>query len=264
VRSAEDFDVVAGPPWWRPSTLIFAGLVALGMVFTINHIYLRVKHWRLRALAEERERLAHEIHDTLAQSVAGIGFQLQAIRNSMPRDGSALERQVELAMLMTRTSHEEARRSIANLRPPSLGPAGLLPALRQCAERMVRNGNVTVETYGEMTGRSLPLRIKDTLYGIGQEAIANSIRHAGPETIRISVERQGAAVCLLVEDDGKGFVTDSDCAGFGLQGMRKKAESISASLVIRSSPGAGTRVEVKARVGPRFRIPTWTDRRFVS
>jgi hypothetical protein len=84
VRSAEDVDVVAGPPWWRPSTLILATLVGLGLIFTLNHLILLAKHWRLRAVADERERLAHEIHDTLAQSFAGIGFQLQAIRNSMP------------------------------------------------------------------------------------------------------------------------------------------------------------------------------------
>jgi len=159
-RSAEDVDVLAGPPWWRPSTLTFTGLAALALLFAINHLYLLAKHWRLRAVAEERERLAHEIHDTLAQSFAGIGFQLQAIRNSMPRDAQVLERQVDLAMSMARTSHEEARRSIASLRPESLGRVGLLAALRECAERMVKSGNVTVETCGEDDGRLVPLHVK--------------------------------------------------------------------------------------------------------
>jgi signal transduction histidine kinase len=260
VRSAEDVDVVAGPPWWRPSTLIFASLVGLGLIFTSNHLYLLVKHWRLRAVAEERERLANEIHDTLAQSFAGIGFQLQAIRNSMPRDAPVLERQVDLAVLMARTSHEEARRSIASLRPKSLGHIGLLPALRECAERMIKNGNVTVETYGEDSGRIVPPRIKDTLYRIGQEAIANSIRHAGPGIIRIGLQQQRASLCLSVEDDGEGFIADSDRAGFGLLGMRKRAESISATLVISSAPGSGTRVEVRAVVGSRFQGIAWPRR----
>jgi signal transduction histidine kinase len=252
VRSAEDFEVVAGPPWWRPSTLILATLVVLGLAFTFNYLYLLAKHWRLRAVADERERLAHEIHDTLAQSFAGIGFQLQAIRNSVPADAEALQSQVDLAMSMARTSHGEARRSIASLRPESFGSIGLLPALRECAERMVKNGNVTVETYGEDGGRNVPSRIKDTLFRIGQEAIANSIRHADPDTIRIRLQRTRASIYLSVEDDGEGFVADSDHAGFGLLGMRKRAESISASLVVRSAPGSGTRVEVKAAVGSRF------------
>jgi signal transduction histidine kinase len=214
----------------------------------------------LRAVADERERLAHEIHDTLAQSFAGIGFQLQAIRNSMPRDAQVLERQVDLAMLMARSSHEEARRSIASLSPGSLGHAGLLPALRECAERMVKSGSVTVETCGQDDGRAVPLHIKDTLFRIGQEAIANSIRHADPDTIRIGFQQQRASVCLSVEDDGHGFIADSDHSGFGLLGMHKRAESISATLLIKSAPGFGTRVEVKAAVGSRLLGMAWRPR----
>jgi signal transduction histidine kinase len=204
--------------------------------------------------------LAHEIHDTLAQSFAGIGFQLQAIRNSMPRDAQVLERQVDQAMLMARTSHEEARRSIASLRPESLGHVGLLPALRECAERMVKSGNVKVETCGEDDGRVVPLQIKDTLFRIGQEAIANSIRHADPDTIRIRLQQQRASLCLSVEDNGHGFIVDSDHAGFGLLGMHKRAESISATLVVKSVPGAGTRVEVRTAIGSRFLGRGWSHR----
>ena len=260
VRSAEDIEVVAGPPWWRPSTLIGVGLAALVLIFTLNHLYLLARHWRLRAVADERERLAHEIHDTLAQSFAGIGFQLQAIRNSLPRNSEVLEREVDRAMLMARTSHEEARRSIASMRPESLGPVGLLPALRDCAERMVKSGKVAVETFGEDDGRVVPLHVKDALFRIGQEAIANSIRHAEPETIRIRLHHQRSALCLSVEDDGHGFVVNSDHSGFGLLGMRKRAESIAATLLVRSTPGSGTRVEVKAAVGSRFLSLSWRRR----
>jgi signal transduction histidine kinase len=262
VRSAEDVDVVAGPPWWRPSTLILASLVGLGLIFTLNHLYLLAKHWRLRAVTDERERLAHEIHDTLAQSFAGIGFQLQAIRNSMPRGFQELERQVDRAMLMARTSHEEARRSIANLRPKSLGHVGLLPALRECAERMVKSGNVTVETHGVDDGRVVPVHVRDTLFRIGQEAIANSIRHANPDTIRIGLQQQRASLCLSVEDDGNGFIADSEHAGFGLLGMYKRAESISATLVIKSAPGSGTRIEVRAAVRARFLGVVWRNPKY--
>lgn len=260
VRSAEEIEVAAGPPWWRPSTLIFMVLVGLALAFTLNYLYLVVKHWRLRAVAEERERLAHKIHDTLAQSFAGIGFQLQAIRNSIRGDSQTLERHVDLALLMARTSHEEARRSIASLRPESLGHMGLIPALREYAERMVKNGKVTVEASGDDNLRVVPPRIKDTLFRIGQEAIANSVRHAEPATIRINLQQQRSAVCLSVEDDGRGFIADNGHAGFGLLGMRKRAESISASLVIKSAPGSGTRVEVKAAIGPRFHSIAWLSR----
>jgi signal transduction histidine kinase len=257
VRSAEDVDVVAGPPWWRPSTLILTTLVGLGLIFAFNHLYLLVKHWHYRTVAEERERLANEIHDTLAQSFAGIGFQLQAIRNNVPRGAESLERQVDMAISMARTSHGEARRSIASLRPKSLGPNGLLPTLHECAKRMIKNGNVTVEIYGEDGVWALPTRIKDTLYLIGQEAIANSIRHAAPGVIRLTLQRTRKSICLSIEDDGRGFIMDSHHAGFGLLGMRKRAESISATLTIRSTLGAGTRVEVESPLRSPFQFRLW-------
>jgi len=257
VRSAEDVEVLAGPPWWRPSTLILATLTCLTLIFIFNHLYLLAKHWRLRAVADERERLANEIHDTLAQSFAGIGFQLQAIRNSLPHGAELLKSQVDLAISMARSSHVESRRSIADLRPKSLVGVGLLPALRECAERMVKNGNLTVEAYGEDGGRNAPPRIKDTLYLIGQEAIANSIRHAAPDTIRIRLQRTREFIYLSVEDDGQGFMTDRHYTGFGILGMHKRAESISATLTVKSAPGSGTRVEVKAPIRSHFLLGIW-------
>ncbi|MCX6627978.1 MAG: sensor histidine kinase [Candidatus Solibacter sp.] len=256
IQSSEDVDVVSEPPW-SPRTLIFAGLVTLGIFVLSQHLYLFAQHWRLRAVVEERAHLAHEMHDTLAQSFAGIGFQLQAIRNSMPPNSSALERQVDLAMELARSSHEEVRRCIASLRPQTLGPVGLLPALRACAERMIDGGSVKVETHCGDGVMTIPPRIKDTLFRIGQEAIANSIRHAGPSTIRIRVHHHRASICLSVEDDGVGFVTGGAYAGFGLVGMHNRAEKISATFAVKSAPGSGTRIEVRAPLNSRFDIVAW-------
>ena len=248
---------MAGLLAWPADPVVIAGLAALGILFLCRHLYLLAKRWRLRAVMEERAHLAHEMHDTLAQSFAGIGFQLQAIRNSVPPNSSALERQVDLAMELARSSHEEMRRSIASLRLETPSHAGVLPALRACAERMITDGSVKVETYCGDGTRTIPPRVKDTLIRIGQEAIANSIRHAGPSTIRILVRHHRASVCLSVEDDGVGFVTDGDCTGFGLVGMRDRANSISATLVVRSAPGSGTQVEVRAPLNARFHIVAW-------
>ncbi len=257
VRASEYVEAVSVPTWWSRRTLLFAGLVMLSILFLSQHLYLLAKHWRLRAVVEERAHLAHEIHDTLAQSFAGIGFQLQAIRNSMPPNSSALERKVDLAMELARSSHEEVRRCISSLRPPTLGPVGLLAALRACAERMSKDGRVNVVTYCGDGVMTIPPRIKDTLFRIGQEAIANSIRHAGPSTIRIRVHHHRPSICLSVEDDGVGFVTDGNYTGFGLVGMRNRADSISATLVIRSTLGSGTQVEVMAPLKSRFDIVAW-------
>ncbi len=256
VRSSEDVEEIVGPPWWSPHSLLPIAVVALALVAGAYHLYILAQHWRLKAIVEERSRLAHEIHDTLAQSFAGIGFQLQAIQNSMPPDDPVLESQVSLAYDLVRHSHLEARRSIASLRPESLETAALVPALRACAERMVNTGAVRVEASSDGGVPPLPLRIKDTLFRIGQEAIANSIRHAHPTCLRIRVSYTRGSVCLSVSDDGVGFDLAAEPHGFGLIGMRRRAESISADLKLRSAPGEGTELSVHAPLPAKLSLAT--------
>jgi cation transport regulator ChaB len=117
LRSNEDLEVLAGPPWWSTRHVIAIIISTMLLALVAVSLYHRVEHWRLRAILEERERLAHEMHDTLAQSFAGIGFQLQAIRNGLPKDMSTLHQQLELASALVRHSHEEARRSISTCSP---------------------------------------------------------------------------------------------------------------------------------------------------
>jgi signal transduction histidine kinase len=244
VRSSEDVSIIAGPPWWAWSTLLPLGLILAGASGAAYHVYVLAKHWRLRAIVEERGRLAHEIHDTLAQSFAGIGFQLQAIRNSMPVGYPLLEQQVLLACDLVRHSHEEARTGIRSLRPESLESVELVAALEACANKMAQNGDLNVVSRSEGSQRALPPRTTDTLFRIGKEAIANAIRHAQAKSIFIGICYERSLVRLLIQDDGIGFVPREQTRGFGLTGMRKRAESISAELSVMSVPGRGTKVEV--------------------
>jgi len=266
LRSTDDLKVLAGPPWWSAGHMVAVVGALLVLALVINFLYSRVEHWRLRALVEERERLAHEMHDTLAQSFAGIGFQLEAIRNGVPCDLAVIHRQLDLASDLARHSHEEARSSIAALRPSSLQPGELITALEYRARRMVEGGAVRVVTACSGDVRGMPLRITDTLYRIGQEAIANAVRHAHPTEIAISIDYQKNLVRLLVADDGVGFTQAGDLLGFGLRGMRKRAATIAASLKVLSNPGHGTKLEVTAPLPPRLTILTWPDllRRYVT
>jgi signal transduction histidine kinase len=249
LRSADDIDVLAGPPWWSAGHLAAIGGIALILVLAAQLIYSRVQHWRLHAVLQERERLAHEMHDTIAQSIAGIGFQLQAIRNDLQDKDAAAHRQLDLACDLVRHSHEEARRSIATLRPESLDSIGLLPALDRCARRMVDGGSVDVEVSSDGDSRPMPVRVTDALFKIGQEAIANAVRHASPRRLTIRLRFEKREVYLIVEDNGTGFTSGDD--GFGLRGMRKRADDISARLEIVNT-GSGTRVEVVAPLPPRL------------
>jgi signal transduction histidine kinase len=273
LRSNEDLEVLAGPPWWSTGHMIAIVVASLLLALVVNFVYHRIAHWRLQGVLEERQRLAHEMHDTLAQSFAGIGFQLQAIRNRLPDADPALLQQLELASDLVRHSHEEARRSIATLRPESLESEDILSALDHCARRMVEGGAVQVVSEREGDQRSIPLRIADTLYRIGQEAVANAVRHAQPTVLTIRLKYSPNLACLQIGDNGTGFVTENSLLGFGIRGMRRRAQTISADFCVESTVGEGTRIQIVAPLPPRVTLTTlpklfwrylrgyWTDAR---
>ena len=249
LRSSDDAAVLAGPPWWNAGHvfLLVAALLLLAMV--VNFFYHRVESWRLRAVLEERERMAYEMHDTLSQSFAGIGFQLKAIREGMPDGLPRLHQQLDLASELVRHSHQETRRSIAVLRPIQPGSEGLVEALRECATRLVEGGSVEVTASCSGEAVRTPLRVVDTLYHVGQEALANAVRHGQPERLQIQLTYEKDFVQLRIEDDGRGFVAEQeDVTGFGIRSMRKRAADIAATLAIRSSPGAGTEILIRCRL----------------
>lgn len=254
LRSNEDLDVIAGPPWWSTGHMIAIAVAALVLAFAGVVLYHRVENWRLRTILEERGRLAHEMHDTLAQSFAGIGFQLQAIRNRVPEELKTLHQQLDLASDLVRHSHEEARRSIATLRSEDLETEDVLTALENCARRMVANGAVQIVTQREGDQRPIPLRIADTLYRIGQEAIANTVRHAEHTLLIVRLEYKENSVNLCIVDNGKGFVYDNHQFGFGIRGMRRRAQSIASTIELHSAPGQGTSVVVETPLPPRMTL----------
>jgi signal transduction histidine kinase len=258
LRSNEDLDLIAGPPWWTTGHIVALIAAALLLALLGVSLYHRIENWRLRAILEERERLAHEMHDTLAQSFAGIGFQLQAIRNGVTEEMPTLRQQLDLACNLVRHSHEEARRSISTLRTEDFRSEDVLIALDSCARRMVGGGEVHIVSEREGESRTLPLRITDALYRIGQEAIANSIRHAHPSIVTIRLTQNAETVRLEVEDDGIGISQAKERQlGFGIRGMRRRAQAIAAKFQIRSSPGAGTRICIDAPLPPPLTPISW-------
>ncbi len=254
--SPNDVDVLEGPPWWSTGNIVAATIAILLLILAAQALHNYVERWRLIAVLDERQRLAHEMHDTLAQSFAGIGFQLQAIRDEID-DKSSIDRELDLASNMVRRSHEEAKRSIAALRPELLESVGLLRALEQSAKGMVAGGTIRVTAFASGEAHSIPVRISDTLFRIGQEALANAVRHANPSTLLISLIYSEATLQLLVEDNGKGFIVGADSAGFGIRGMRKRADTISAELQIRSTPGQGTAVQAIAPMPGKLMRTLW-------
>ena len=250
--SSGDLEVLEGPPWWSPAHILELIVLTLLLSCAAMAGLFFVERWRMQAVLDERQRMAHEMHDTLAQSFAGLGFQLQAIQDDV-KDGIDIVQQLELAQGMVRNSHEEARRSISALRPENLESVGLLSALEQCARRMVfQSSSIQVKAISEGIAQHIPLRISDTLLRIGYEAIANAIRHSHCSQLTISLVYGRSTVELMIEDDGVGFVVSSDSAGFGIRGMHKRADNASARVKIDSAPGNGTAVHALASLPPSF------------
>jgi signal transduction histidine kinase len=259
LRSSDDVSVVEGPPWWSARHLTQIAFALLLLAFISLFIYGRVERWRLRSVTQERVRLAHELHDALAQSFAGLGFQLQGIRNRLRNPSANLDvvhRQLDIACDIVRDTHEEASLSIVLLREDLPQVTDLLKALESCASQMVFGGNIAVELFTHGTPRLLPLRVADALFHIGREAIVNAVRHGRPSRISIDLEYADRATILRVNDDGSGFDRQQH-RGMGLRGIERRATAAALRLTIVSASGEGTLVQVEAPVEERGSITTW-------
>jgi signal transduction histidine kinase len=245
-------EMPAGPPWWTPwhVGMLFAGALVLALL--AQRIYFRVEQWKVNTITQERERLAHEIHDTMAQSFAGIGYQIQGIRSSVVRadhvDSRYVADQLSVAYQLIRNCHREASRTIAML--SSFSPkiqTNLLSALEETA-RKIAGEQIKIVAEHKGTPLRLNLRLADALLHIGQEAIANAANHSEPTALTITLGYFDNEVELVVEDNGHGFEYSRETAGFGILGMQKRARDIGATLHILTAPGHGTQIRVKARV----------------
>ncbi len=214
---------------------------------------------RTQAVLQERNRIARDIHDTLAQGFGAILMQLQAAQRAGAADlppsvSTALETAVDLA----RTHMIEARRSVSALRPPTEDTQDVGAALRRITDLARRTSEVPVE----LSVDGLPsfvAGVEREIIGIAQEALTNAVRHSRAR--RIAVRAEGVRAVgfrLSVQDDGRGFAAERCQAGFGMTSMRERAERIGASLTIVTAPRAGTEV-VLAWEPPSFTIPGLSD-----
>jgi len=244
LRSAEDIDTIAGAPWWSPRHLFEFGLAILGIVWAAHVARVRMMKSRFRAITAERARVAHEMHDTLAQSFAGVAFQIQAAKNSCPGGDVVLKRHLDLALDMVRHSHSEAHRSIVMLRPQPLEETTkLADALKQSIEHMTEGCALDVSFAVTGASKELPLFVEDALYRVAQESIANALRHGDPKSLCITLDNGARVVRLTVIDNGRGFdPSELDESGFGLSGMRQRIRALHGTFTITSKRGEGTQV----------------------
>ena len=199
---------------------------------------------------DERQRMAREIHDTIAQGLTGIVTQLEAAQQTT--HDAERERRIDNAKRLARDSLAEARRSVQALRPQALENSRLPEALADEVARWSVTSGVAgeVETTGE--ARALHPEVEVTLLRVAQEALANVAKHASASRAGVTLSYMEDVVSLDVRDDGAGFAV-AECnghlngetpaaGGFGLIAMRQRVSRLAGQLEIESEPGAGTAV----------------------
>lgn len=212
------------------------------------------EHARDVAVIDERNRLAGEIHDTLAQGFAGIQRLLEAALAAAAADPKKSDALVARALTVATGSLAEARRSMWQLRPPTLSGDPLATQISTMVRRLCRDTSVEVQLETTSDPVSVPARVQSELLKIAQEAALNAVRHGDPHRISIGVVSSEGGLELRVRDDGRGMNDTSHEAspGFGLLGMRERASRIGGQLRIESAPGRGTTVIVEAPIGTQL------------
>ncbi|MFD8572896.1 sensor histidine kinase [Streptomyces sp. NPDC059639] len=208
---------------------------------------------REAGVADERRRLAAEIHDTIAQGLTGIIAQIQVVKNA-PTLEKAREH-LDRADALARHSLGEARRSVHNLSPAALADASLPEALKKTVADW--GGRTGVRAEFTLTGTAQPLHdeIEATLLRITEEALSNAARHAHATRLGVTLSFMAGEVTLDVRDDGRGFdplalPARTGSAGFGLDGMRARAERLAGDVTIESEPGSGTAISARVPLVP--------------
>ncbi|MBE9225505.1 PAS domain S-box protein [Phormidium sp. LEGE 05292] len=196
-------------------------------------------------LLNERNRMAREIHDTLAQAFTSIIFHLESANLRLTTDLETAQALLKTGRELARSGLAEARRSVEALRPQALENCDLYSALQQLTKQMFFHTETRV-TYN-LVGSVFPLEsiVENNLLRIGQEALHNALKYAKASEIRIELVYERSRFTLRIADDGQGFVLNKDSSGgFGLLGMTERAERIGANLTIQSIPGRGTEIVV--------------------
>lgn len=243
---------VAMPEWRElsPEELQFLYTVGYQVGLAVERTRLLEARTRL-AQVEERNRLAREIHDTVAQTLAGLALQLETADAFVGRDRRRAGVAVQQAIELTHTALEDVRRSVMDLRAAPLEGLTLGEAVRRLVERFGREHEVRAAFESHGADRPLSPRVEVAVFRVTQEALANVARHAAASAVSISLDagegiNRADHVRLVVEDDGHGFDPDATSGGghFGLLGMRERARLLGGTLAVASTPGTGTRLEL--------------------
>ncbi|MGW3360862.1 GAF domain-containing sensor histidine kinase [Streptomyces bungoensis] len=203
-------------------------------------------------IAEERSRLAHELHDAVSQKLFSLRLTAQAAATLVDRDPARAKGELQQVAALAAEAADELRAAVVELRPAALDEDGLVATLRTQIQVLDRAHSARV-TFTTGNGfRALPAAQEEAVLRVAQEALHNALRHSGAAHVDVTVDRRGSGAVLRVTDDGGGFEPRSvRRAGrhLGLVSMRDRASGVGGTLTVESAPGKGTTIEMEVPGG---------------
>jgi signal transduction histidine kinase len=200
------------------------------------------------AVIAERNRMARDIHDTLAQGFTGVIMQLEAAKGAATqRDIAETANRIERASELARASLGEARRSVRALRPRSLQNGKLSLAIDDLLKRVTEGTDLNADFQAEGDASSIPADYEEGLLRITQEALTNVVKHANARNFKATLNVNAENIQLRLVDDGRGFDTVVEHEGFGLIGMKERVERMHGDFTVRTKPGVGTEILVELK-----------------
>ncbi|MFD5591549.1 GAF domain-containing sensor histidine kinase [Streptomyces griseorubiginosus] len=202
-------------------------------------------------IAEERSRLAHELHDAVSQKLFSLRLTAQAAAALVDRDPSRAKGELQQVAVLAAEAADELRAAVVELRPAALDEDGLTATLRTQIQVLDRAHTARV-TFSAPSFRALPASQEEAMLRVAQEALHNALRHSGAEHVDVSLERRGSGAVLRVTDDGSGFepkATRRAGRHLGLVSMRDRTSGVGGTLTVESAPGKGTTIEMEVPGG---------------
>ncbi|MFF7445306.1 MULTISPECIES: GAF domain-containing protein [unclassified Streptomyces] len=202
-------------------------------------------------IAEERSRLAHELHDAVAQKLFSLRLTAQAAAALVDRDPSRAKGELQQVAVLAAEAADELRAAVVELRPAALDEDGLVATLRTQIQVLDRAHTARV-TFSSSGVRALPAAQEEAVLRVAQEALHNALRHSGAAHVDVTLSRRGSGAVLRVTDDGCGFdPQQTRRAGrhLGLVSMRDRSSGVGGGLTVDSAPGKGTTIEMEVPGG---------------
>ena len=214
----------------------------------------RTLHYMLRANDHERQLIAYDIHDGLAQHLAGAIMQFQVFEHfrQIGSDEAQVQKAYQAGMGLLQQAHFEARRLISGVRPPILDDSGVVPAIAHLVNELGFQEGPKIEFFTKVRFRRLAPTLENVIYRIVQEGLTNAFRHSKSESVRVALWQRRDTVGISIRDWGIGFdIETAQQNRFGLEGIRERVRLLGGKCSIRSQPQAGTSILVRLPLAKR-------------